>query len=56
MQGLERELLGGAWDLVTTFNWSYNLFYNLPNRPHVGCPSCKYGYKPKYNYAATKSQ
>ena len=34
----------GSWDLVTTYGWAHNPTYSLPNWPHVGCPSCKYGY------------
>ena len=26
----DHKILGGSWDLVTTYNWAYNLNYNPP--------------------------
>ena len=34
-------LLGGSWDLVTTYNWTYNPTYNPPKWPYRGYPNFK---------------
>ena len=31
--------LGGPWDLVTTYNWAYNLTYNPPKWAYRGHPN-----------------
>ena len=31
-------LLGGSWDLVTTYNWAYNPTYNPPKWAYRGYP------------------
>ena len=33
---VHRRLLGGPWDLVTTYNWAYNSTYNPPKWPYRG--------------------
>ena len=32
-------ILGGSWDLVTTFNCAYNLTYNPPKWAYRGYPN-----------------
>ena len=32
-------ILGGLWDLVTTYTWAYNPGYNPPTWAHRGCPN-----------------
>ena len=34
-------LLGGPWDLVTTYNWAYNPNYNPSKSVHRGYPNYK---------------
>ena len=34
-------LLGGPWDLVTTYNWAYNPTYNFPEWASRGYPNYK---------------
>ena len=34
-----QQLLGGPWDLVTTYNWAYNPTYNPPKWADRGYPS-----------------
>ena len=34
-------LLGGPWDLVTTYNWTYSPTYNFPERAYRGYPNYK---------------
>ena len=36
-----RGLLGGSWDLVTTYNWAYNPTYDPPKRVYRGYPNYK---------------
>ena len=38
-------VLGGLWDLVTTYMWAYTPKYSLPDWPCIGHPHCKLGYK-----------
>ena len=38
---LHWHLLGGSWDLVTTYNWAYNLTYNPPKRAYRAYPNYK---------------
>ena len=41
-------LLGAPWDLVTTYNWAYNLTYNPTKWAYRGYPNYRQGYKPSY--------
>ena len=35
------QVLGGPWDLVTTYNWTYNPTYNFPKWAYRGYPNYK---------------
>ena len=35
------DILGGPWDLVTTYNWAYSPTYNPPKWPYRGYPNYK---------------
>ena len=34
-------ILGGPWDLVATYNWTYNPNYNPPKWAYRGYPNYK---------------
>ena len=34
-------VLGGPWDLVTTYNWAYNPTYSPPKWAYGGYPNYK---------------
>ena len=39
MKFRDEGLLGGPWDLVTTYNWAYNPDYNHPKWAYRGYPN-----------------
>ena len=39
----ERTVLGGPWDLVTTYNWAYNPTYSPPKWAYRGLPQSQVG-------------
>ena len=47
-KGPKLPLLGGSWDLVTTYIWAYKPPCNIHNCPYGGYPNCKSGSKPSH--------
>ena len=40
-KGSRESILGGLWDLVTTYNWAYNPTYDPPKWAYGGYPTYK---------------
>ena len=41
IEGFGLCILGGPWDLVTTYDWAYNPTYNTPRWAYRGYPRYK---------------